>query len=123
MKLEKKNRSSLLHVVPDKKTTLLKISILIIIHVVFFNCLFQENMLRQNEIYIVTEKIWINCSFPFSSFINFKCQILNVLEKCSFYVVFFRLISKYMIFMVVSFRVLFYITGWHWQNIYTINSR
>lgn len=35
-------------------------------------CLFKENMPRQKEIYIATDEIRINFSFPFLSFINFK---------------------------------------------------
>lgn len=43
-------------------------------------------MLRQNDIYIATEKILINCSFPFSSFINFQwqCTCKN-LVSCVFF--------------------------------------
>lgn len=44
-----------------------QISILILMF-----CLFKENMLRQKEIYIATDEIRINFSFPFLSFINFQ---------------------------------------------------
>lgn len=84
-----------------------------------FYCSFQENVLRQIKFILQQKKI--GCIVHYF-FLLLKFFSDNVPAKFQFLgVLYFVLFFKYL--LVLLFRVLFFITCWHWQNIHTINSR